>query len=53
MTETDQIIDPKFASLTVIKRGHMTSHLPRKFAETNANMAAGVKKKQEAKGVRS
>ena len=37
-------IDEKFKPLTTIKRGHFTTHLPRKFAEINAKLAAAAAK---------
>lgn len=47
MSRSEQIIPEKYVPLLRIKRGHMTSHLPRKFAEVNASLArASIQKKE-------
>jgi hypothetical protein len=46
MTLTPQPIPSKFKPLTTVKRGHMTSHLPRKFADTNRKLALSIEKKE-------
>jgi len=47
MSRSENIPPPipdKFKPLTQVKRGHFTSHLPRKFAEINAKLAKGLGK---------
>lgn len=50
MSRSEQIIPEKFRPLVTVKRGHMTTHLPRKFAEVNRKLLASRSNSQEGRG---
>lgn len=54
MSRSENIPQPvpeKFRPLTEVKRGHFTSHLPRKFAEMNAELAKSPRVTKAKEGI--